>query len=84
MFFSVAKKHATVPAGMLPSLYCFSHVILTWYLYICGRGDFLSVLLGSNEVSSGVKVFSFVYTQHRFSMIDMENLAKLKLNFLKL
>lgn len=51
---------------------------------ICGRGDFLSVLLGSNEVSSGVKVFSFIYTQHRFSMIDMENLAKLKLNFLKL
>lgn len=65
-----------------PSFYCFSHVIFTLYLYIYGR-DFPSVLLDPNEASSGLGVFTFIYTPCRFSRIDTKNVAILQLNILK-
>ena len=75
MFFCVAKKHHSSIGHAPVSLY-FSHVILTWNLHISKR-DLFSVFLDSNEVASGVEVFSFTYIQYRFGRLDTENLAKL-------
>jgi hypothetical protein len=60
---------------MVPSLYCFSQMILTLNLYIYWKGGFLSLPVDSNQVPCGVEAFTFTYTEHGISRTDAKVLA---------